>query len=112
MDVLCLTPAAEGVIDCGYLDARETLGMGRQNLRVTRAVEMLGDQFLSLAAVKVAQVGFCNCACSFAVDNSIHHRDGWLGQNGGGRINNLELIGSELLEGEMGLVLPGEQHVA
>ena len=51
-------------------------------------------------------------ACALFVDNLVDDGDGRLGEDRDARDNDLELVLAEFVDGEEGLVFPGQQHVA
>src|SRR5690606_1713884 len=62
--------------------------------------------------IKILQIGARNLARAFAFSVAVDECNRWLGENGNGRNDDLELIRSQLFQGEESLVLPGEKHIA
>ena len=108
MGRLRLLPAAEDVVDRHQLDLREIgdiLGVGR--FRVARAIEVPGDDRLSLRRVEEFEIGLRLLAGLLGVDIGVNQRNRRLGQDRQARHDDIELVGAEFLQGEEGLVLPG-----
>ena len=109
---LHLRPAAE-VGDRDQVELREAGDVRRVGgAGVPGAVEVLERDRLALGAVEVVEVGLGRRALLVGLDVALDQRHGRLGQDRDRRQHDLELVLAELLERQVGLVLPGEQHVA
>ena len=73
---------------------------------------MPGGQGLALRAIEELQVGLRHLAGALLVHHLVDHGHGRLGQDRQGRRHDLDLVGAQLLDRQVGLVLPGQQHVA
>ena len=85
---------------------------GSADFGLARPVEVLGDDLLAGRRVEEIEIGLGHLAGAALVDHLVDQRDRRLGQDREGGHDDLELVGAELLQGQEGLVLPGDQHVA
>src|SRR5262249_46348680 len=109
---LGLTPAAEIFTDGIELHRREALLELRRNRRIARAIVVLRLDLLRRRRVEKLEIGLGNSTRAALVGIAIDEGDRGLGEDRRGGINDLELVGAELVEREVGLVLPGEQDIA
>ena len=79
---------------------------------VPGAVEVPERDGLALGAVEVAEVFLGGLALLVGGDVAVDERDRRLGEDRDRGLDDVELVLAELLEREVGLVLPGEEHVA
>ena len=102
-------PAAEqGIVDCYELGGQiALLSELFEDIRVRRAAAMLPGDSLALIGVDAIQ----ELRRHLAGPPLVRDRHRGLGQNGRGRGDNLELARA-LLDGKIGLVLPGQERVA
>ncbi len=108
-----LGPTAELLVDRDELQLREAGDVGRiRRLRLEGPVEVPGDDLLRLRRVEELQIGLGNGAGAALVDHLVDHRHRRLGENGERGRDDVELVGAEFLHRQIGLVLPGDQHVA
>ncbi len=71
-----------------------------------------GDDLLRFRRIQVAQVGFRHFLGAMLLGVLVDHRHRRLRQDRDRGRDDVELVGAELVLGEVGLVLPGDQHVA
>ena len=95
-------------VDLG--EAREILLVGEFGAEGRKIV--LGDQLLRLGRIEIVQIGLRRLARALGVDIAVDERDRRLGEDRERGRDDLELILAEFLEGEKGVVLPGDQYVA
>ncbi len=99
--------------DGDQLQLREAGDIFRRCLRgIPGAVEVLEGDGLAFGAVEVVQVSLGQLALVVIGDVRIHDGDRRFGQNADRGDHDVELIVAQLLQREVGLVLPGQQHVA
>src|SRR4029453_14708207 len=72
----------------------------------------LGNQFLRFRRIEELQIRLGNFARSLGVDDLVDNPDRRLRLYRKRRDHDLELVAAELVDGEEGLVLPGEQDIA
>ena len=94
------------------LDLGELALVFGEHGRRARPVEVLRRDFLARVGVQVLEIGFRYRARAMLVDVFVDDGNRRLGQNAGGRVDDLEFVGAEFLQRQIGFVLPGEQHVA
>src|SRR5690606_12510118 len=112
MIVLRLFPATEHLVDTEQLDIDELVGKLPGDLRVAGTVVVLGRQALRFIDVQVLQVALGGLACTLAVDVPVDHGHRRLGEDADRRHDDLELALAQLLDRQVGLVLPGDEHIA
>src|SRR5450631_2554225 len=105
-------PAAESRVDGHERDARKLGCILRGDFRIARAVKMLGGYFLTLLGIEIAQILLRDLARPVLVDHLVDHTDRRFRENAQGRGNHIELIRTQLFDGEIRFVLPREQYVA
>src|SRR5262249_42137399 len=106
-------PAAEILVDGGELELRQPGEIGRRGvLRLRRPVEVPGDRGLRGRRVEEIEIAAGGLAFRLAGEIAIDQRDGRLGEDRERRHDDVESARAELLQGEVRLVLPGDQRVA
>ena len=76
------------------------------------SVVVLGDDRLAFLRIEEVEIGLGDLARALGIDIGVDDRDRRLGEDRGRRIDDVELVGAEFVERQIGFVLPGEQHVA
>src|SRR5262245_52547615 len=111
---LRLGPSAkEGIVDRHERhigEAGEIFRIGRARVRGT--IVALGDQLLRFRRIKKLQIRLGHFARPLGVDDLVDNGDRRLRLDRKRRDHDLELVGAELVDGEEGLILPGEQDIA
>src|SRR5258708_3089623 len=105
-------PAAESRVDGNERDVRKLGRILRGDVRIARAVKMLGGYFLTFLRIEIAQIFLRDGARSVLVDHFVDDTDRRFRENAQGRGNHIELVRTQLFDGEMRFVLPCEQDVA
>src|SRR5271165_318618 len=106
-------PAAEDGVDGHQLrNLRESVCVQGENRRIARAIIMLRRYFLALFGIKIPQVFLSHLAGAMQVDVLVHHADRRLRDNAERGCDDVELGGTQLLDGEKGFAFPCEQHVS
>ena len=105
-------PAAEGVVDGEELYRCKLLGVFGGDFGVTRAVVVFAGEGLAFGGVQVFEIGGGDFAGAAFVDDLVDNADRRFGKDGDRRRDQIELVGAEFLERQIGFVFPGDQHVA
>src|SRR5271163_429396 len=106
-------PAAEYGIDGNESwNVGELLRVAGGNGGIAGSVEVFGRDFLSLGGVEIFQVFLGDLAGPVLVDVLVHQADRRLRDDAERRRDDVELRGTQLLDGQKGLIFPGQQHVA
>src|SRR6185312_6655486 len=103
-------PAAE-VGDGGEVDLRILRGELRRDFRITRAIEIAGDDLLPFLAVEVLKVRRGQWPLAMLQGVLVDDGDRRLREDTGRRIDDREAIARLLTNGEQRLVLPTDEHV-
>lgn len=82
MHLLRIAPATERLVDGDQASLDELSGIPGGNLRLLRAIEVFGGQFLAFRRVQVFEVGLGDLARTPLVNPLVDHRDRRFGQNG------------------------------
>jgi len=109
---LDLAPTAEDFIHREQLDLGEVFSVLLFDLNQTRAIKVLGGNFLACRTIEVFQIRLRESAGSALIGYFVNYRDRRLGKNTDRRNGDLELVRAKLLKCEKRLVLPRDQHVA
>ena len=88
------------------------MGIATRDCGIGRTVVVLADQMLGLRGVEKLQIGLCRLARAVGVGIALHHRHRRLGQDADRGCHDVELALAQFLLRQIGLVLPGQQHVA
>ncbi len=83
-----------------------------QDGRIRRPVEVLGREFLCFLAVKVLKIGLCHFGGAVLSCINVDQGHGRFCQNTDAGIDDFIFVGAIFLENQMGLVFPGNQHIA
>jgi hypothetical protein len=113
MLLLGLIPAAEErIVDGDQLDLEgELVAELLEDVGIARAIVILAGQTLSVLGVQKGEVFRGQSSRAALVDHRIDHGHRRLGQNAGGRRDNVELVGN-FGDRQMRLVFPSQQDVA
>lgn len=100
------------MLDVGHLDVQvEHVAVLLQDGLVAGAVVVLCRQVLGLRGIQALQVGGGQFLGAPHIGHFVHHRHRGLAQDGHAGGDDLVAL-RVFLEGEVGLVLPGDEHVA
>ena len=75
-------------------------------------IRHLAGDALTFFGVQILQIGLGHGTRALFVDHLVHHGHRRLGQDGQRWHDDLEFLRTKLLERQIGLVLPGQQHIA
>src|SRR5215831_1158026 len=109
MDLLCFLPPTEEAINGRQFNFWKLSGVLFQYFRITRAIEILGSNFLALFGVEILQVRLSYLPRSFSVYDAIHEGHGWFVEDAAGGQDNLEAV---RIYCEEGFIFPGQEDVA
>ena len=112
MDFMRCGPPAKDFVDGEELHLRELRLVFVLGLRIARPVVMFAGDILAFRRVEVVEVPLGDLACATLVDDLIDDSHGRFSENGNRRRHDLEFVSAEFLGSEIGLVFPGNQHVA
>src|SRR4029077_564780 len=110
--LLDLAPTAEDFVHREQLDLGEVFSVLLFDLNQTRAIKVLGGNFLACRTIEVFQISLRESAGSALIGYFVNYRVRRLGKNTDRRNGDLELVRAKLLKCEKRLVLPRDQHVA
>src|SRR5690606_2250152 len=109
---LGLLPATKHLIDSHQLHFRETGDIFRSSmLRFARAVVVFSSDGLTHRRVQVLNIGFGQRRIAIAFRVTIHHANRRFSQNRNRRHNNFKVVAAQFVQGQKGLVFPGQQHI-
>src|SRR5471032_1192648 len=109
---LRLGPVARHVGQREQLHRRELRRVFLGFLVDSRAVVVLGDQLLRCVSVEEIQIRLRQLARAALVDHLVDHGHRRLGQNADRRRDDLYLVRAQLLDRQISLVFPRDQHIA
>src|SRR5215813_4968659 len=110
--LLRLAPITELLRNGEQLELRELGIVLLRHLAPPRTVEILRGDILPLRRIEELQIGFGYLARAVRVDDLVDDGNRRFGHDALRRHDDLELVGSKLLDREEGLALPGQEHVA
>ena len=107
-------PAAE-IGDGAERKVRELVSVLRGDVGVTWSEVVLGRQGLGLGPIEAGQIGLGERARSVPLDDLVDHRHWRLGQDGGGRNDDVDALRTQFLDGQEDLMAvqynPGQQYM-
>src|SRR5882757_822444 len=109
---LSLRPTTECAVDGHQRDGGKLLCILRRDIGIAGAIKMFGGNFLAFLGVQVTQILLGDLARTMLVHNLIDDAHGRLRQDAQRGYYHVELVRPQLLHGQIGLVLPSQQHIA
>jgi len=105
------TPASKNLVQGKELDLREVGGIFFQRRWIAGTIGVLGNNILGLRCVEEVQVCLGKFAGAVFVNVFINNSDRWLCKDADCRSNDFKLVSSKLLENQVSLIFPGQQHI-
>ena len=79
---------------------------------IARAIKVLRRDFLSLRGIQILQIFLGHLARAVLIDILVDHADRRLRDDADRGRDDIEFAGTQLLDRQVGLVFPGQQHIA